>query len=538
MKLRLKNLFAETITLTKFIIRRDRLRLLIWVIALSAFQIGLVFVFRDILLKDTEVSVMIEMMKNPAMVAMLGPVYGENNYTLGPAYANYMLVFSLIIAAIMNIFLVNRHTRQDEELGRLEIIRSLPVGRLSNLASTLIVAFVTNIILSLLVCLGIFIAGKGELNLMGSFIYGISMGVIGVLFAAITSLLAQIFTNNRTVTGVSFILLFLFYILRAFGDVSNETLSLISPLGLILRTENFVKDKWFPIIIVKFTTLIITAISFILASTRNLGTGLLPEKGGRKHGSFLLSTPLGLAFKLLRTPLFLWAVVIYLFSAMYGSVFGELETFIDNNEMLKAMFSTNLNFSLTEQFIGLLTAIMSMISSIPLLNYVNRIAGEEKFGRAEIILTKSVSRQSFLKSYFIPAFIASIVYQLLAAYGFWSVGSMVMDNIPSMGTFLKSSLLYLPAIWVMIGLGIFLIGISPRISSITYIYLGYTFFAIYLGKLANLPKWVKELTPFGHIPEFPIEEIKWLNLFVMSIAFLVLTSIGFVLYRRRDIVNG
>ena len=68
---------------------------------------------------------------NPSMVAMLGPGYELEDYNLGTAFAMDMLIFTAIAAGIMNILLVGKSTRADEESGLTEVIRSLPIGRLS-----------------------------------------------------------------------------------------------------------------------------------------------------------------------------------------------------------------------------------------------------------------------------------------------------------------------------------------------------------------------------------------------------------------------
>lgn len=534
-----KDSYLGTGKLCKFIFRRDRIRLALWVIALSLFITVLVPVFKDILLVSPDKTAMIETMKNPAMIAIVGPVYGEANYTLGAAYANYMLVFSVMIAAAMNIFLVSRHIRQDEELGRLEIIRSLPVGRLANPVATALVSLIANFLISLLSAAGLYLLRGEGMSLRGCLIFGVSMGVIGLFFAALTAFFCQLTTNNRTAMGFSFGSLFVFYILRGIGDVGNETLSLISPLGLILRTENFVNDFWWPVIVIFVVSILIMIVALIITDNRDLGRGLLPERQGRKHASFILSGNFGLAFKLLRTPLIVWAITIYSFAAMYGSIFGDLEGYLKSSDILKSIFEQmGSTASFTRLFTTLLMAIMSLIATLPLLNFTNRLAVEEKNGLTENILSKSVSRYNHMASYVIIAFISSVVFQLLSAYGFWSIGSLVLEDIDPLSDFVKSSLLYLPAIWVMIGLATTLIGNFPRFSSLIYVYLGYSFFVVYLGRLIDFPKWTLNLTPFGSIPAYPLEEVNWAKIVGLLIITVSLLVAGFTGYRRRDIEQG
>lgn len=531
------NLFSGTGTLTRFIFRRDRLRLLMWIISLSVFIFGLVPVFEEMIMYDMDSVVMVEMMKNPAMIAIVGPVYGENNYTLGAAFSNYMLVFSVMIAAAMNIFLINRHTRNDEEKGRMEMVRSMPVGRLANISSAMIVALIANTALSILTASGLYILRGEGMSLEGCMIFGFSLGVIGMLFAAVTAIFSQISSSARTTLGLSFSILLILYIMRGIGDVRENVLSAVSPLGLILKTETFVSNYWWPIFAIKIMTMLLLLISFYLSANRDLGQGIIHPRAGRKNASSLLSSPIGLAFRILRTPIIIWAIVVFVLAIMYGSVFGDLENYIKGSPALSAIFSGNSEFTLAEQFIGLLTAVMSMISTIPILTFMNRVVGEEKSGLSEHLLTKPISRIRNISAYFILAIVISIIYQILIAYGFWSAGSVVLENIPIFMTFFKSTMLYLPAIWVMVGTSMILIGFLPRKIFIIYLYLGYSFFTVYIGQVAKLPEWTRKLTPYGYIPQYPIEEVELTKLIILIVVILASFTIGLIGYRKRDIIS-
>jgi len=59
-------------------------------------------------------------MRNPAMTFMLGPGWGLDNYTIGAMVGHEMLLFAAMLAAIMNILVVQALTRSSEEDGRHE----------------------------------------------------------------------------------------------------------------------------------------------------------------------------------------------------------------------------------------------------------------------------------------------------------------------------------------------------------------------------------------------------------------------------------
>ena len=74
----------------------------------------------------------------------------------GTLFSQNMILFTAITIGVMNMFLVVRNTRRDEDYGRTEVVRSLPVGRLSNLLATFNVCIIINIAFSLIIGFGLF----------------------------------------------------------------------------------------------------------------------------------------------------------------------------------------------------------------------------------------------------------------------------------------------------------------------------------------------------------------------------------------------
>lgn len=237
-----RELFQYTGKLARFIVRRDRARLPIWIVSILAITLAVAAAFPDLYSSEIERQAIAETMRNPAMTSMLGPAYGIDNYHAGAMMAHQMLLFTALAVAIMSIMLVTRHTRGDEERGRIEMIRSLPVGRLAGLGSTLAVLLVANLVLGLVIGLGLFALGIESMDFNGSLLYGSVLGVTGVFFAATTAFFAQLAETSRGTLGYSFAFLGAMYILRAAGDIGSEWLSLVSPLGLVLRAQVYVNN--------------------------------------------------------------------------------------------------------------------------------------------------------------------------------------------------------------------------------------------------------------------------------------------------------
>src|ERR1035438_649811 len=90
---------------------------------------------------------------NPALLSLYGPLYGNS---LGSLTAWRYGGFAALGAGLMSIFIVVRHTRADEETGRLELMGSAAVGRHAALAAAVLVSCGANVVLVALMSAGSF----------------------------------------------------------------------------------------------------------------------------------------------------------------------------------------------------------------------------------------------------------------------------------------------------------------------------------------------------------------------------------------------
>lgn len=530
-----KHLYKNTGRLARLIVTRDRIRIPIWLLSLSVLTFAVALSFTDLYATGPDRQAMAETMKNPAMTAMVGPGYGLDNYTTGAMMAHQMLLFTAVAVAIMSILLVVRHTRAEEEDGHTEMIRSLPTGRLSNLHAVLLVICGTNVLVALIIGLGMSVLNIDSMDLEGSLLYGAALGATSIFFTALTAVFAQLSESSRGATGLSFATLGVAYLIRAVGDVGNETLSWFSPLGWIVHTKVYVNNDWWPILLTVGVALILIILALYLNAIRDLGSGFLSSKPGRKHASIFLQSPLGLTLRLQRTGLIAWAVGVFMLGISYGSVLGDLESFFENIDMMKNLLMPVAGFSLTEQFITMLMSVMAMLSTVPALMAMLKLIGEERKKRTEHLLSRAVSRTWLMGSSFFVSIVVSFVMLSLAAIGLWSAGTVVMVDSISFSTLYSAAMVYLPAMWIMIGLAVLLIGIAPKVTSLIWLYLLYSFVVVYLGGLLKFPEWMRNLSPYGNVPQLPVEDMNFMTLTTLTIIAVVLVVVGFVGYTKRDI---
>ena len=530
------NNFYNTGTLLKLILRRERSTSTIWIL-LVAGLVSLLAVAMAVAIDEASRGEILLVFNNPAMIAMMGPIIGGDAPTFGALYTISMLLFTAIAVVVMNVMLVVRHTRADEEKGRYEVVRSLPTGRLAHLNATMIAAILINFLLATLTGLGLFLLGDESMTLNGSMLWGALLGAVGLVFATIAALFSQLSASSKGAIGYSLFTMGAFYMLRAVGDVSMEALSLISPLGIILRGEPYAGNYWWPVFVLLALSIPIALLAYGLNLTRDIDQGLLPDKQGRAEGGRLLTSPFGLALKLTKTGLIVGFITIFAIGASYGTVMGDIEGFIEANEFYQQLILWMDGISMPLLFAGMINFMGAMMAMIPMIIYLMKSRSEEKDIRAELVLATPVCRYKYLGSFVIISFASSIILQFLTPLGLWMTTVAVID-CPSdfpFGTVVLSNLIYLPAIWVILGLGVLLIGWLPKATGFIWAAYGFVFLIGMFGRMDIFPEWMKNISPFGHVAQYPMESISWPSLMALTGVATVFTVVGFIGFRNRDV---
>ncbi|MGY2059744.1 ABC transporter permease [Nocardia gipuzkoensis] len=517
-------------TLLRFALRRERFSLPCWLLgaaALLAFQSVGSQRFYDTPQKLAQLRE--TMSASAAAVAMGGPTHLLT--TIGGEIVFEILAYLAVVVALMNMFLVGRHTRSDEETGRAELLRSARVGRRAPTFAALALAGLADIA----VVLVLFAAAVGTgLPTSGSLLLGVVTGGVGVTFAAVTAVAAQVFENPRSVYGAVGLALAAAYVARAIGDVGSGAASWTSPIGWAQRSYPYVGDRWWTVLLFAAATLALTASAFALLDRRDFGAGLLPYGTGRATASWALGSPLGLAWRLQRGSLAGWAVGVFALGAAYGSFADSIADYLADNPEIAAYLpggaadAVNSYLSLTVSIVALLTAAFGIAS-------VLRARGEETAGRAEPLLGAAVSRHRWLASHLAIAVGGGAFVLAIGGFG---IGLTYGLTISDFGQALRMSgvaLVYLPAVWSVLAVAVLGLGWAPRASvAMAWAVFAYCAVAALFAAGFDLPDWFDDASPFTHIPKAPLRTVTAAP--ILSLTAIAVTGLmaGFAGFRRRD----
>lgn len=536
----MKEKFARWNVLFVQYLKRDWKKNIIWILGLGLFAGAYVPAFEEIG-KGQGLIGMYETMQNPAMISMVGPTPIDKaaDYTLGAMYANEMLLFCGLFAMIMAALHVVSHTRKEEDHGLTELVRSFQVGRQANSLAVMMEIVIINILLALSIGVVMTSFGAATISTEGSFLFGASIGIAGILGASIALVMAQIMPTSSGATGSSLGIVGLLYIVRAGTDVSNVNLSMLNPMGWIYLTYPFTKNNWYPLIYGIVFCIIVVVMAFALEGGRDMGAGYLPEREGRATAKkSLLSIP-ALFMKLNKGVIISWSVAFVIMGAAYGSIYGDMQTFIEGNEMVSKMFMLA-GVSLEESFTGTIMMVMIGLVSILPIAIVNKLFSEESRLHLSQLYSTKVTRTQLYFTSVIIAVVAGVVGILLASVGLGgtAISAMGDSSVMNIGDFIAAGYNFLPSVLFFVGLAALALGFAPKLGKLVYVYLGYSFALNYFGGILDLPDWFSKTAVQSWIPHMPVDKFDGATFATITVISIILIVLGYIGYVKRDMVEG
>jgi len=473
---------------------------------------------------------------NPALRFLYGRLDGTS---LGSITTWRYGVWAGLFAALLAIFVVIRHTRSDEEAGRLELASSAAVGRQAALTAALVTAAAGAGAVSVLLCAVLPLAG---LPAAGSALLALGLGGTGLAFTGIAAVAAQLASTARAARGIALGALGVAFVLRGVGDSAGaggpSWLSWASPLAWIQLARPFAgPDPWvlaLPLAVGAAGT----GLAFAIAGRRDLGAGLLPDRPGRATASAWLRDPFGLAWRLERGALAGWAAgYVFLFAICGAAAQGIGQLFGTSSALEREFTRLGGQAAITDAYLAALMLLAGLGAAGYAVSVILRLRTEEAGHQAELVLATPAGRIRWALSHVAVAVAGSAL--LLAVAGV-AAGLGYGLRIGSPGawaaTMTGAALAQLPPVLVVAGAAVAVFGRWPRACvPAAWTALGLVVVISLFGPALQLSRWVLDVSPFTHAPRLPGGPVQAVPLLWLCAAALALSAAGLAGLRRRDI---
>ncbi|MFZ4153727.1 ABC transporter permease [Streptomyces pseudogriseolus] len=526
---------AGTGILLRFALRRDRVMIPLWVGVNALMVLSMPNTLKGLYGTPAERAELIgQMATNSSLRAMVGPVFGDS---LGALTAWRVGVYAGALAAVAGLLVVVRHTRDEEESGRQEMVASGMVGRRASLTAALLAAAVANGALALLVTAGL--AGQGA---AGALAFGLGIAGVGMVFATTAAIVAQLTESARLARGLTAAVLGAAFVLRAAGDSATDggtsqafgtgggssALTWASPLGWLTNLRAFAGERWWVLGLLAGAALVQGAVAYALADRRDLGMSFLPSRPGPAAGR--LGSAGALAWRLQRGSVLGWSIGFLLAGLVYGGMADGAADLLGDNEGAREIFERmGGEAGLTDAFLAAMAGMLGLVAALYVVASVLRLHGEETSGRAEPVLAGSVGRLRWAAGHLMVAFGGSALLMLLAGAG------LALGHGERTGAVLGACLVQVPAVWVIGGVAVLLYGVAPGAAMGAWGVAGAVLLIGWVGPALDVPRAVLDLSPFGHLPKLPGGEMTWPPVLALTALAVALTAAGLAGLRRRDL---
>ncbi len=520
----------------RLLLRRDRVRIAVWVLAMTALTYGSGSAMGTTFPTQASIDAYAgSMATSPSVVFLAGPPVALD--TLAGIVLNKVSFLGLVGVCLMCVLQVVRHTRAEEEDGRAELVRAAVVGRDAAVAATMLVTGGAAVLVGLGQALA---TAAAEVPLADALLYGASVTALGLVFAGIALCTAQVFTHARGATGAALALFGVAYVVRGAGDVQDNGLVWLSPIGWSQATHATGADAtWWPLLVPVVARGVCSSVS--PCGCRGAGTwapAWSPPVPGRPVRARSLSGPFGLALRTQRGSLVGWAVGLFTLGAVYGSLTQGVEDLARSNPTLEEFFRTAGQGSLVDSFLSTMLLVLALLAAAYGVSSALRLTSEESSGRLEPLLATGLSRPRWMLGTLAATLLGSTVVLLAAGLGLGATYALSSSSFSELPRVAGLQLVYLPAVLVPAGLVALLHGWRPAWAKVVWAVLAVWFVLGYLGGLLHAPAWLVRTSPFSRTPAVPADTLSLAAPLVIAVVVALLTALGVLLLRRRDILTG
>lgn len=226
----MKNNFAKTGQLTWFYLKKDWLVLTLWLVIVGGLNLVIAAIYNQIYGTPAQVQSIVTTLKTPAMVALFGLLPSLHAYTTFDIAVGEMLLFTIMMMVVMNLQLVIKNTRAEEEKGVNELLRSMAVGKFAQPTAVLIEVTLINVAIALT---GLSYQVLHGATWPATLLFSAGLLSSGLLFVGIGLLTAQLARQARLATAMGYLVFGVMFVVRMITDTVKPALTWLSPLGWV-----------------------------------------------------------------------------------------------------------------------------------------------------------------------------------------------------------------------------------------------------------------------------------------------------------------
>jgi ABC-2 type transport system permease protein len=464
-------------------------------------------------------------------------LYGEpHNLATVSGYTAWRVGGVLAIAAaVFGLLASVRALRGEEDTGRAELTLAGIVSRRTAYLSAMAAIGAATVILWAAEFAGF---ALGRLPIAGSAYLALATVSVIPVIAGVGAVASQLASTRRIALEIGGGAVALFFLLRVIADTVAGAgwLRWLTPLGWAEEMRPFAGPRPVVLLLPVAASALLLLIAARLGATRDLGSGLLPERGGGSSLA-LLSSPVAQALRSQRDSLIAWAGSFAVFSFILGVVASSVSSNGIPAGVNRQVARLGVGSITTPAgYLALIFFVYVLGVSLFACAQVGAARREEAGQQLETLLALPVGRTGWLTGRLLLGAVAAALICLLTGLLTWA-GAAAGGTSVRAGQMLEAGLNCLPAALLFLGVAALAYAVAPRASAaIAYGFLVLTFLWQAVGALVGAPGWLVGLTPFAHIGLVPAQPFQAAAAVVMIGIGVAAAAAGLAVFRRRDLI--
>ena len=535
---------ANFAVFTRFTLRRNWVRFLVWFLIIVGMLAFIFDYYKTLFVDPAALQDFVDTVHSPSLLAMVGIITNPASIA-GATWCKYWMFGSLMLG-IGVVFLMTRNLRADEDQGRAELMRSTPLGIHSRLAASVVLMSALSLVIgvfSALVLQGMTADPASVQSLTavdsvgaaatGAWVFGLSIAAIGLLGVGIGAVVNELAPSSGAANGIGIAVFGVFYILRMGGDLNSNALTWVSPMGWAEKMDPYGANRWWPFLLVIVLTVVLAGLAWLLQSGRDLDASLLPQRGGKATASGMIQQVWGLGLRLQRGSIIGWAIGLFIFVLMIGSVIQALMDLLKQANLSGEMGAATAS---TDALVGVFVGMIALAISVFAAQSATTLRTDEAHGVLESQLAGGIGRISWALQRLAITLVMTIVFLLFSGILLGASYGSLIDDMSKVGATVAAFLVYLPACLVVAALFVLGFGWWPRYTvMITWIVVGILWAFMILGLALPIPEAVLNAMPFNATPQILSQDMKWTPVLILTLVVVVLTLVGLLGFRRRNV---
>lgn len=521
------------VALAVLVTRRNWARLLTWWAFVVFFLAYVIFYYRRTLDTQQLLDDYAVVAQSPGMKALTG--LAANPATMGGAVWTKIWMTLVLGLACGMVFLVTHNSRVEEESGRSELVRARVVGiHASSVATWTVLALLCVLAgagsAAVSIVAGLDPPGTGH---SGSWLMGLSIAGVGAVGIGVSAVAGQIMETSRGANALASAIIGVFYVLRLVGDLSDGSLTWVSPIGWGEKASPYGANNWWPLSAQVGLALLLAACALVLEGRRDLGAGMLAQRAGSPAAPRRWSTPLGLALRTQRAALAGWAVTVLVTGVLFGSIVNSMQQMLSD---LPADLAGRLGGGGSSALTALLARVTALVVLVFAMQSTLSLRGEESSGRLEVQLSHSPARTVWMTQRLAVPAVGSLVLLVAGGLALGATWAGVSGDSSHVLSVVGATVVYWPATLVMVALAALAFAVVPRgCVVLTWVLVASAWLVEMLATTTDVPQAVWDRLPYGATPQIPEHPMDWAPILILTVVAVALAVSAVTVFSRRDL---